>query len=315
MEHSSALYNRLVKNLSRLKGYLKQNNIEAFRLYDKDIPEYPYIVDIYGKYGIAYEKGNREFENSLLSEAHQKDLHDVLVKLGFQTENLILKTRKVQSGTDQYEKINQKGHFFTINEGKFKFYVNLEDYLDTGLFLDHRPMRSRIFKEAKDKTFLNLFAYTGSVSVSAALGGARTTTVDMSNTYLDWAYDNFKLNEINPDHHYFIRENALEFIKEHDKTYDLIFLDPPTFSNSKKMEGTFDVFRDQYFLISTTAKLLKPGGILYFSTNHRKFRMEQRIVDEFNVKDISRDTIPMDFKDEKIHQCYKITQKVPVDLS
>lgn len=312
MTNLSAFYNRLLKNLSRLKSYKIQHKIECYRLFEKDIPEYPYIVDVYNEKVVVYEQGKRLEEseqNSQLVLKHQSEILDSLIKLGFKEENIFFKQRKVKVEKSQYEKFSTEGDFFVVSEKPARLWVNLTDYLDTGLFLDHRPIRQIIYKESKGKSFLNLFAYTGSVSVFAALGGAVTTTVDMSNTYLNWTCENFELNNIAMNYHQFIREDCLKFVKSHTDKYDLIFLDPPTFSNSKKMEGTFDVGRDQVELIKDTMKLLTKDGTLYFSTNQRSFKLDPEISELFKVSDISKLTIPPDFRNEKIHQCYKISVK------
>jgi len=182
--------------------------------------------------------------------------------------------------------------------------------LDTGLFMDHRPMRQIIFKEAKGKKFLNLFSYTGSVSVMAALGGAtHVTSVDLSGTYQDWARKNFEHNKISLKEHNFIIQSALDYLEKAVNKFDLIFLDPPTFSNSKKMEEDFEVEKDQEFLIKNCLRLLNPDGILYFSNNKRKFKLAPSMMELANIVDITGSTIPMDFRDQKIHHVYKITAK------
>lgn len=309
MTNSSAFYNRLIKNLNRLKSWRIQGKIEAFRLYDKDIPEYPYIVDIYKDMVVVFEQGKRldeTAEHLELVENHQLDIFEALVKIGYQENNILLKRRVRQSGTNQYERFSNEAGFFPVQEYQAKLWVNLTDYLDTGLFLDHRPMRQTIFKQAKGKSFLNLFAYTGSVSVFAALGGAHCTTIDMSNTYLNWALENFKINNIDPDQHKFIREDVLKYIEVCRDQFDLIFLDPPTFSNSKKMEESFEVNRDQVELVTATMKLLKKDGLLYFSTNYRDFKIDPDLQTYFKIKDITPQTIPIDFRSPKIHHVYEV---------
>ena len=179
----------------------------------------------------------------------------------------------------------------------------------TGLFLDHRPMRQVIFKSVHDKDFLNLFCYTGAVSVFAALGGARSTTsVDMSQTYLSWAQENFRLNQIPLADHEFVNMNALEYLHkmQDQQRFDVIFLDPPTFSNSKKMEEVFEVEKDQDFLVEKAMSMLRPEGILYFSNNKRKFKLSENILQKYQIKDMTRESIPQDFHDQKIHHCFEI---------
>ncbi len=186
--------------------------------------------------------------------------------------------------------------------------MNLWDYLDTGLFLDHRPIRYQLTKGKHQGRLLNLFCYTGSISVAAAKAGMETYNVDMSRTYIDWAQENFLANELDPADHEFVQEDALQFLANPGMCgeFDMIFLDPPTFSNSKRMEGDFDVERDQVKLVQQAAKLLKSSGVLYFSNNKRKFRLDSALSKEFKIKDISADTIPQDFHDQKIHHCFEI---------
>lgn len=303
----SMIKNRIEKNLKKIKTSISKNNLEAYRIYDRDIPEYPYIIDIYKNQCLIHDKTDpiKDKDKNYLPELLQaiKELFQI-------NDDLIhIKKRARQEGTQQYEKLNSSGIRFIVRENQAQFYVNLNDYLDTGLFLDHRPIRQIIYKEAAEKNFLNLFCYTGSVSVFAALGGARTTSVDMSQTYLNWAMDNFNLNQIDLGSHKFIRSDVLEWLNEHryQAKYDLIFLDPPTFSNSKKMEDYFEVEKDQDFIVQCCMQMLRPGGVLYFSNNKRKFKLSQELISNYQIKDISEKTIPIDFHDMKIHNCYKIT--------
>ncbi|MEN0060066.1 MAG: class I SAM-dependent methyltransferase [Bdellovibrio sp.] len=298
--------NRLEKNLKKLKGWADRNKIEAFRLYDRDIPEYPYIVDVYGDHYLIYDKTDP------VKDKDKNHLPDVITALkdlfGCHEDKIVLKKRERQEGLKQYEKMDSKEDTFVVRESQAVLKVNLHDYLDTGLFLDHRPVRQSIHKKAAGKTFLNLFCYTGSVSVFAALGGAHTTSVDMSQTYLRWAQENFSLNGLDPLKHDFIQADVLDWL-EHQKPgplYDIIFLDPPTFSNSKRMQGNFEVERDQEFLVETCMSLLKLEGTLYFSNNKRKFKLSENILSRYDVKDISEASIPQDFHDKKIHSCFEI---------
>ncbi|MCK5355918.1 MAG: class I SAM-dependent methyltransferase, partial [Methyloprofundus sp.] len=228
-------------------------------------------------------------------------------------EQVFLKIRSKQKGLDQYEKQASQGQFEIIAEQGARFYINFSDYLDTGLFLDHRPMRLKIQQLAHNKHFLNLFAYTGTVSVHAALGGASsTTTVDMSKTYLDWAQRNMDLNNSQGDNR-FIRADCMEWLEAEankpdiEKFYDLIFLDPPTFSNSKRMENNLSIQEDYIALISNAAKLLSAEGVLYFSTNFRRFKLDSAALGSLKIKDISKQSIPEDFaRTPKIHYCWEI---------
>src|SRR5690606_195593 len=187
--------------------------------------------------------------------------------------------------------------------------VNLKDYLDTGLFLDHRPTRLEIATLARGKRFLNLFCYTATASVHAAMAGAHCTSVDMSRTYLNWGRDNFSLNKLNPDQHDFIQADCLQWLRECEQTYDLIFMDPPTFSNSKRMEGVLDIQRDHVMLIEQAMRCLNPGGLLIFSNNLRKFELDKDALNRFTIKDVSSKSVPFDYaRRTNIHHCFHITQ-------
>lgn len=302
--------NRLEKNLKKLKAWSDRNKIEAYRLYDRDIPEYPFIVDVYKTHYLVYDK------TDFIKDKDKNHLPHVVEALQslFQCAegDIVIKKRERQEGLSQYEKTGEGSERFVVRESQAQFYINLYDYLDTGLFLDHRPMRQKIYKSVRGKSFLNLFCYTGAVSVFAALGGATTTSVDMSQTYLTWAQDNFGLNDIPVEKHEFVNANALEWLKDMSSAaqiqtkYDVIFLDPPTFSNSKKMVDSFEVEEDQEFLVQSCMKLLAPGGILYFSNNKRRFKISSSILEQFAVRDIGAETIPQDFHDSKIHNCFEI---------
>ena len=315
MQQYSMIYNRLVKNKKKLKNYLKTYNIQAYRLYNKDIPEFPYIIDIYDQNAIVYDKGNKinseDQELIKKTEENKAGIVDVLTQLmKVPRENIIFKNREVKKGRSQYEKLARIGESLVVEEGALKFKVNLLDYLDTGLFLDHRPLRQKLCKISESKTVLNLFAYTGSLSVAAAHGGGKTTTVDMSKTYIEWAKENFILNELTEGEHHFIQMDVLKYIKDLKKKFDIILLDPPSFSNSKRMDETFDVQRDHTFLIQTLMKKLNKGGTLIFSNNNRKFKLDESIEKIYSVRNISEESIPQDFRDKKIHVCFEI-KKAP----
>lgn len=301
--------NRLEKNYKKLKAWAQRSQIEAFRLYDRDIPEYPFIVDIYKDHFLVYDKSEAFIDKDKNHLPHVIEALKALFKCP--EESIVLKRRERQEGLKQYEKLDGKNETFTVRESQALLRVNLYDYLDSGLFLDHRPMRQKVYKTAAGKKFLNLFCYTGSVSVFAALAGAKTTSVDMSQTYLRWAQDNFLLNQIPLEGHQFINSDVLEWLRNSDKQgpFDMIFLDPPTFSNSKKMEDTFEVERDQNFLVDSCMKMLSPGGVLYFSNNKRKFKISEEILAKYSVKDITEESIPQDFHDKKIHCCFEIRAK------
>ena len=311
---NTEIKNRIAKNLKNLVPWASKLNIDAYRIYERDIPEYPYIVDRYLDSFVVYDRGN-ELDLSESKAHHFPALLQALAEL-FEileaqvAERVIVKQRNRQKGESQYDKISSTGKTMTVREGPARFLVNLYDYLDTGLFLDHRLMRQRVFKESSGRDVLNLFSYTGSVSVFAALGGARTTSVDMSATYTRWARENFLLNGIELSGHQFINENALEYLSLNvrlaKQKFDIIFLDPPTFSNSKKMQASFEVERDQESLIHDCLALLKPRGTLYFSNNKRNFRLLPDLIKNLNIKDITASTIPKDFRDQKIHRVFQI---------
>ncbi len=309
--------NRLKKNLKKLSNWSKQNRITCYRAYDADLPEYAVAVDIYQ--GGQTWVNVQEYEPPKSVDQHKADqrlaglLAEIPRVLGVSREQVFLKIRRKQKSSDQYEKYGDQGRFHIVEEGGCKLLVNFEDYLDTGLFLDHRPIRMLIQKQAKDKRFLNLFAYTGSATVHAAMGGAKsTTTVDMSNTYLNWAKKNLALNTDQGDHE-FIQADCLEWLENEaqqpSRHYDLIFLDPPTFSNSKRMDEAFDIQNDHVQLINHATALLSPGGVLYFSTNFRRFKIDKQALSDLVIEDISAATIPEDFaRNPKIHYCWRIQE-------
>jgi 23S rRNA (guanine2445-N2)-methyltransferase / 23S rRNA (guanine2069-N7)-methyltransferase len=231
---------------------------------------------------------------------------------------VVLKVRRQQRGADQYQRVAERDEFLEVREGGLRFLVNLTDYLDTGLFLDHRSTRALIRELAPGRHFLNLFAYTGTATVYAAAGGAKSTTsVDLSTNYLDWARRNLELNGLSGPQHGFVRADCLAWLEEAatrarretpaSSAYDLIFLDAPTFSNSKKMESDLDLQRDHVRLIRTAATLLSPEGILLFSTNFRRFKLDPVLIEEFDVRDITKKTLPPDFeRNPRLHTCYRI---------
>lgn len=307
------IQNRLLKNYQNRKKFLQEQQIEAYRLYEKDIPDYPYIIDIYKDFAVIFEKGRQDVIPSL-RELHQDHIRESLqFILKIPTEQMIFKNRSPQKKTKQYQKQELTEHTdLIIKESQFLFFVNLSQYLDTGLFLDHRPLRQMISKLSDGKKFLNLFSYTGSMSVAAALGGATTTSVDLSPTYQKWTQRNFALNQIPLQKHSFVVADSLEFLRQQrndQQKYDLIFLDPPTFSNSKKMKEDFEVEKDHENLIQRCLDLLLPQGVLYFSNNKRTFKLADSLEKTMTIKDITLQTIPKDFRDLKIHHCFKIQRK------
>ena len=312
--------NRLRKNLRNLGRWARQQGIHCYRLYDADLPEYAVAVDLYRDGDSAGDEAGprvhvQEYEapatvDSAKAEGRLVDALAVIpAVLEIPPAQVFLKVRRRQKGTAQYEKQAESGRFHRVEEGGLKFWVNFEDYLDTGLFLDHRPTRALIRERAAGRSFLNLFAYTGTATVYAAKGEASSTTsVDLSRTYLDWAERNLELNDIRGERHRLIQADCLAWLEgavQSSWRYDLIFLDPPTFSASKRMRGTLDVQRDHVELIEQCMKLLMPGGELLFSTNQRKFRLDEEVLTTFRVEDISHRTIPKDFeRDPRIHRCW-----------
>ena len=306
--------NRLQKNIKKIEKWAKQQELDAYRLYDADLPEYNLAVDRYADHIVVQEYAAPK--NIDENKARQRLLDAVNATLnvtGIETNKLILKVRQKQKGTNQYEKLANKGEYFYVNEYGAKLWVNLTDYLDTGLFLDHRLTRKMLGEMAQGKDFLNLFAYTGSATVHAALGKAKsTTTVDMSNTYLNWAEQNLLLNDIEGKQHKLIQADCLQWLEKCDRQFDLIFVDPPTFSNSKRMEDSWDVQRDHIKLMTNLKRILRPNGTIVFSNNKRGFKMDFAKLEELGLSavEISHKTLPLDFeRNKQIHNCWLVTLK------
>ncbi|OGT67560.1 MAG: 23S rRNA (guanine(2445)-N(2))/(guanine(2069)-N(7))-methyltransferase [Gammaproteobacteria bacterium RIFCSPHIGHO2_12_FULL_45_9] len=302
------LLNRLEKNYSHLKKWAHKNHITCYRVYDADLPEYAYAIDLYNDYAVLQEYAAPASIPVQKAEKRSLEVLQVVPKaLGIDPDKLVVKQRKRQRGTDQYQKLNQKRRTMVVTEGRVVLQVNLYDYLDTGLFLDHRLMRLRFGALAPGTRFLNCFCYTASASVHAAIAGALTTNVDLSKTYLRWAEENFRLNHINLSQHHFIQADCRVWMENTSERFDVIFLDPPAFSNSKRMTDTLDIQRDHRVLIEVAMRLLSVGGVLYFSTNLRQFKLDAALSEEYRVQEISLQTIDQDFKrNSKIHCCFKI---------
>ncbi|MDO8705650.1 MAG: bifunctional 23S rRNA (guanine(2069)-N(7))-methyltransferase RlmK/23S rRNA (guanine(2445)-N(2))-methyltransferase RlmL, partial [Sulfuricaulis sp.] len=305
--------NRLRKDLQHFGRWARRQEIFCYRLYDADLHEYNLAVDVYESDKRYVHVQEYEAPDTISPDKARQRLQHALgvipLVLEIPREQMIFKVRRRQKGGAQYEKMDTTGEFHEVREGPCRFLVNFTDYLDTGLFLDHRATRAMLGELAQGKRFLNLFGYTGTATAHAALGGAiSTTTVDMSYTYLDWARRNLELNSITGDKHELIQADVLVWLKENrPRRYGLIFLDPPTFSRSKRMEDTLDIQRDHEALIRDTAALLEPGGMLIFSTNNRRFKIYREALAPLTVEDITRQTIPQDFeRDPKIHQCFRI---------
>ena len=304
--------NRLLKNMKRLDKWAKRENIQCYRLYDADLPEYNVAIDRYNEYLIIQEyRAPKEIDAQKVRRRFLDIVSTTRYLLDLTDDQLIIKVRERQKGRQQYEKLDSKKQRLVVQEGPAKIIVNLQDYLDTGLFLDHRPTRLRIGKMAEGKDFLNLFCYTATASIHAALGGAKSTTsVDMSNTYLNWGQENFTENGIKGNHE-FIQQDCIKWLQHAHEMYDLIFIDPPTFSNSKRMSDVFDVQDDHLALLTSASERVNPNGEIIFSNNKRGFKLDIEAIKAlgFYVKDISKASIPEDFKgNEKIHQCWLLTK-------
>ncbi|MCO4795299.1 MAG: class I SAM-dependent methyltransferase [Bacteriovoracaceae bacterium] len=301
--------NRLKKNLKRRKPWLNEK-IEAFRLYDRDIPEYPFIVEIFKEHSVVWKK------TDIIIDKEKSHHFDELIEaiqdvMGIEKEKIHIKERTKKSGQDQYEKLAKTQSTFPVKEYELEYLVNLEDYLDTGLFLDHRPLRQEIQKMNGTGRMLNLFCYTGSVSVAAAKAGFQTYSIDLSKTYLEWARENLKLNDFDREDHILLNTDVLEWLeKEKDMVpFDLIFFDPPTFSNSKSMKRTFEVEKDHLWMIDKCMELLSKDGVLYFSNNKRKFKLDNILLEKYLIKDKSEKSIPQDFHDRKIHNLFEVRHR------
>lgn len=303
-----AFQNRLIKMAKHYGKWARRTQTYCYRIYDADLPDFPFTVDKYEERILVsiYEKDRtNQIEDDIFYKTCLKIIQDYFITIP--EDHFYIKGRRVQRGKSQYDKFDKIGKGFEVRENQYQFWVNLSDYLDSGLFLDHRQTRKMVGEWSKGKAVLNLFAYTGSFSVYAAGGGATSVdTIDLSNTYLDWAKTNFELNNLNPKRHRFIRADVMKWLLE-PKTnkYDLIVCDPPTFSNSKKMKGIFDVQRDHEILLKHCLYLLSPNGRLIFSTNNRQFKMRYESDRNIRGKEITLQTIPMDFnRNKKIHRCY-----------
>lgn len=319
------LWNRIVKNQKHLKKWKQQNQVSCYRIYDADIPEFAFALDYYQSaldqnfFWLHLQEYQAPAKIPQQTTEKRLKLAIKTIQAGFQIpqDRLIVKVRKKQKGKEQYEKQAEQGEFHQVEESGAQLLVNFTDYLDTGLFLDHRLTRQWIMQRVSGKTVLNLFCYTASVSVMAALGGAKEIiSVDMSHTYLKWAQENFAVNGLLPNDKYqFVRANCVDLLQQPYKydlkrSFDFIFLDPPSFSNSKKMQSAFDIQRDHEQLIRNAMKLLNKDGILLFSNNKKGFKIDTQLEDHFSIRDITSQTISDDYKRRpKIHQCWIIEWK------
>lgn len=303
--------NRLQKVNRHISKWAKRQGITCYRIYDLDMPEFPFCIDRYEQYlHVAEYKANHRMDDDEHDAWLEECMQSIAVTLQTDPSDIFLKERRrLSRRTEQYEKVAGESQKIVVSEQGLKFYVNLTDYLDTGLFLDHRPLRDTFRQAAEGKNVLNLFSYTGAFSVYAAAGGAAgVTTVDLSHTYLQWTKENMELNELlDPARHDFIQSDVMDFLKKtEEEEYDLVFVDPPAFSNSKRMKGTWDTQRDHPAMLYYLLKRVKPGGIVYFSNNLRQFEPQFDKLKAKEIKDISLQTIPEDFRNKKIHHCYRI---------
>ena len=307
--------NRMRKNLKSLDAWAEHEQVECFRVYDADMPEYAFAIDLYGResrHAYVQEYAAPKTVNQESARERRREVLAVLPEvLSLPPQRIHTRMRQQQKGSDQYEKRENVAERHVVRENGLKFWVNFRDYLDTGLFLDHRIMRQRLREWARDCDFLNLFCYTGSATVYAAAGGARSScSVDLSNTYLEWANENLLLNGFGGGEHELVRADCLQWLESQTvwgPRFDLIFVDPPTFSNSKRMEGVLDVQRDHVGMIRRSLKLLRPGGRLVFSTNYTRFKLDADALADLQVEDISEATIPKDFeRNARIHRCFVV---------
>ena len=301
---------RLVRQLKERRSWASRNRVSCFRVYDREEVGFPFLIDLYEDrmvWSVLSDKDEDEVPEDLFQLASEAT--------GIPRAKIHVKSRQKQHGKDQYTKVDEAQQLLTVREGGLKFLVNLSDYLDTGLFLDHRWTRSYVRDLSAGLKVLNLFAYTGSFTVYAVQGGAfETVTVDLNQNYLDWAQKNLELNDLSGPRHRFLKRDVLEFLRTETKLkFDVIVLDPPTFSNSKKMDGTLDIQRDHPELVSRCLKMLNLDGVLVFSNNFQKFNLNTKALPPCEVKDVTSFTVPKDFK-KNAHRCWIITHPGGPDL-
>ncbi len=310
LQQAQAFANRLRKNQRHLSRYAARMRTDCYRVYDADLPEYALAVDRYGDWAVVQEyAAPKEIAPEKARERLTAALAVLPGALDISSTRIIRKERRRQNPESQYPRLAEQGRILEVVEGDARLRVNLSDYLDTGLFLDTRPLRALIHELASGRRFLNLFAYTGAATVCAALGGAvASTSVDLSKTYLEWAARNLRLNGLDETRHQLVQADVPEWLDHARERYDLILLDPPTFSNSKRMRGTLDVQRDHVVLIHNAVRLLTPGGVLLFCTHQRRFRLDSEALAGLHIEDLGRTTLPEDFaRDPHIHHCWRIT--------
>ncbi|CAL1516649.1 class I SAM-dependent methyltransferase [Chitinophaga sp. MM2321] len=304
--------NRLTKVFRHIVKLARRQHITCYRVYDDDIPEFPFSIEMYEDHVYIAEYNRRHGMEEDAHEAWLDTCLELISKvLHVAPENIWVKQRqRKENRKGQYEKLSLESHEMTVLEAGLKFKVNLSDYLDTGLFLDHRITRSMVREEVKDKKVLNLFCYTGSFSVYAAAGGAaEVTSVDLSKTYLAWAEENMRLNGFDTTRHPFVHADVLQYLDTLKlNTYDLVIMDPPTFSNSKRMKDFLDIQRDHAELLNKVLLATKKDGVVYFSNNYRRFILEEEKINATSIKDITNQTLPFDFQQKMIRKCYRLTK-------
>ncbi|MBL8266401.1 bifunctional 23S rRNA (guanine(2069)-N(7))-methyltransferase RlmK/23S rRNA (guanine(2445)-N(2))-methyltransferase RlmL [Steroidobacter sp.] len=307
--------NRLAKNIKNMQTWARRDDVDCYRVYDADMPEYAFAIDQYSngdgeRWVVVQEYAPpRTIDPKAARQRRDEALAVIPHELGLADERIFIRERRQQKDGAQYEKLDNEREYHIVREQPYRFAVNFTDYLDTGLFLDHRLTRRMVGEMARDKRFLNLFAYTGTATVHAAGGGAASsTTVDMSRTYLDWAKRNLALNNLAGPQHGFVQEDCLAWLRDqrdNARRWDLMFIDPPTHSRSKRMDQDFDVQRDHVELLTLAAQLLAPGGSIVFSNNFTRFRLDRDGLAAFDIEDIGRRTLPRDFeRSPRIHACY-----------
>lgn len=309
----SALCHRLSKNVRHLGRFAKRVGTDSYRIYDADIPIFNAAVDRYGSRYCVQEYAPPGHVDPELAAARLRDLVRAIEQVcGASEGDVYSKRRRRQGPESQYGTQGDEGARFEVLEGKARFLVNLSDRIDTGLYLDHRRTRALFAEMAAGKRVLNLFCYTGSATVQAALAGAEeSVSVDTSNTYLDWAADNLRLNGLSVKRHALVRSDVRAFLQSSQSRFDLAFVDPPTFSNSKRRDGDFEVQRDHVQLLLATHRLLSSKACVMFSTHARRFEIDPVLKEVFDVKDITRQTIDEDFKrSPRIHQVYRLERYV-----
>ncbi len=301
--------NRLNKTRRHWDKWARRRGITCYRIYDRDLPEFPLAIDRYEQqlHMQLFQRRQSEWD-----EAQEQQLIQATAELlAMAPESISFKSRRRQTGRSQYQKVSDAGDRFRVREAGLEFLVDLRSYLDTGLFLDHRQTRQMVRERAAGRRFLNLFAYTGSFTVHAAAGGAESSlTVDISNSYQQWSRDNFRLNGMDLKRHRLQREDVFRYLQQarsKRQRFDLIVMDPPSFSNSKKMRGVLDVQRDHRQLIEQCLELLAPQGELFFSNNLRRFRMNSELERQPWVREITSKTVPEDFRRHRPHRCWLIT--------